>query len=83
MTQLDNDDTIAAVASPGGPALRGLVRVTGPDAWTVALGEFEPERGDARPDRPEVRRGRLRVEGLRTLLPATVALWPGPRDIHG
>jgi tRNA modification GTPase len=45
VTILDSTDTIAAVASPPGPGLRGLVRLSGPRAWPIALQGFTSENG--------------------------------------
>jgi tRNA modification GTPase len=83
LADLDPEDTIAAVASPPGPGIRGLVRISGRNAWRIALDGFRSERDASPPRRPEVRRGALAVEGLRPLLPATIALWPGPRTYTG
>ena len=83
MITLDAHDTIAAVASPPGPGLRGLVRISGPKAWSVALAEFEPDRAAPRPDRPEVLTGRILLAELGRRLPSLVALWPGPRTYTG
>jgi tRNA modification GTPase len=81
----DVNDTIAAIASPHGPALRGIVRLSGPRAIEIALGGFEADRGEAAiPLRRAVAlQGRLRVDGLRPMLPATVSLWPAPRTYTG
>ena len=81
MTQLDPSDTIAAIGSPPGPGLRGLVRVTGPEAFAIVLDAFEGATD--RPIRPERRVGRLRVDGVRRPLDVAVALWPGPRTYTG
>ena len=84
LAALDADDTIAAIASPAGPGLRGIVRVTGPRAWAIALARFELEGGPSDPPtRAEWREGRLRVEGLDRSLAVAVALWPGPRTYTG
>ena len=84
MNPLDPSDTIAATASPGGPGLRGIVRVTGPEAWAVALDGFEGEAGETNlPSRAERRAGRLRVDGLGRPLPVAISLWPGPRTYTG
>ncbi len=83
MSRLDPSDTIAAISSPAGPGLRGMVRLTGPDAWAVALGGFEPGAGAASPGRAGRRAGRLRVDGLGRTIPAAVAFWPGPRTYTG
>jgi tRNA modification GTPase len=83
LAELDPQDTIAAVASPPGPGVRGLVRLSGSNAWPIALAGFHAEEDDTPPRRPEIRRGSLQVEGLRPLLPALIALWPGPRTYTG
>ncbi len=83
MLSLDPTDTIAAISSPPGAGFRGLVRLSGPEAWAIALGGFEPDVAAPLPTRPERRVGRLRVEGLRPMLPAAIALWPGPRTYTG
>ena len=82
MTRIDPADTIAAIATPprGGP--RGLVRVTGPRAFAVALGGIEP-RGGSSPARPERRAGRLRLDGLGRPLEVEVNVWPGRRTYTG
>ncbi len=35
-------DTIAAISSPPGPAARGIIRLSGPDSWPLAMRMFEP-----------------------------------------
>ncbi len=83
MLTLDPTDTIAAISSPPGPALRGIVRLSGPKAWSIALAGFTPDIDRPLPDRPESRPGQLHLDGLHPALPATVALWPGPRTYTG
>jgi tRNA modification GTPase len=80
---LDPNDTIAAISSPPGAGFRGLVRLSGPDAWAIALEGLEPDVAAPLPTRAARRQGRLRVQGLRPLLPAAIALWPGPRTFTG
>lgn len=82
---IDPDDTIAAVASPPGAGLRGIVRLSGPRALDVALAGFEPDPGHAADNarRPRRREGRLRLEGLRAAIPAALATWPGRRSYTG
>jgi len=75
----DPTDTIAAVASPPGPGLRGLVRLAGPSAWAIALAGFDEDGGAGAPERAELRTGRLKVDGSSRSLPASIALWPAPR----
>ena len=82
MTSFDADDTIAAIATPGGPGLRGLVRLTGPDAWSIGLARFiegKPGRTLSSP---------ARLEGVWTLdgwgpLRVSLGVWPGTRTYTG
>jgi tRNA modification GTPase len=60
-----------------------MVRLTGPEAWPVALDGFESDGKTDSPARAERRSGRLRVDGLRRPLAVAVALWPGPRTYTG
>ena len=83
LSALDPDDTIAATASAPGAGLRGLVRVSGPDAWRVALSGFTADREEPLPKKPELRSGFYGLDGLRPPLPASVALWPAPRTYTG
>jgi len=80
---LDPDDTIAATASPPGPGLRGLIRLSGPDARRIALTGFEPDEAAAASRTPRVVPGVYRLPGLRPAIPADVTLWPGPRTYTG
>jgi tRNA modification GTPase len=77
---LDAEDTIAAVAAPGGPALRSIVRLSGPVAVEIAREGFIADRDPAPGVRSAVAySGSLRVDGLRPPLPVMLALWPAPR----
>ncbi len=82
---LDPSDTIAAIASPPGPAARGIVRLSGPSAHGIAVAGFvrgaSAEQASKR--RASIRPGSLRVTGLRPLLPVMLSLWPGPRTYTG
>lgn len=81
---IDPGDTIAAIASPPGPGFRGIVRLSGPGAWSVAEAGFRPVGGEAPPSRrPSRRDGEYRLDGLRPGLPAALTLWPGPRTYTG
>jgi tRNA modification GTPase len=81
---LDPNDTIVAIASPPGPAQRGMVRLSGPAAVSVVLADFIPDGKQAVPPRrARVSSGTLRVDGLRPLLPVMLALWPAPRTYTG
>ncbi len=83
LAELDPEETIAAVASPSGPGVRGLVRISGRDAWRITLQGFRPEPDAGLPRRAEVRHGLLAVDGLRLPLPVMIALWPGPQTYTG
>jgi tRNA modification GTPase len=79
----DPNDTIAAVASPPGPSARGVVRLSGPQAWPIVLASFVADRDLPPPSRPEMRSGSLKVDGLRPHLPVMLSLWPAPRTYTG
>jgi tRNA modification GTPase len=81
---LDTNDTIAAIASPPGPAPRGIVRLSGPAAISTPLESFIPRNDESMPPgRARVVSGSLRVDGLRPLLPVMLGLWPAPRTYTG
>ena len=84
---LDPADTIAAIASPPGPGLRGVIRLSGPDAREVALADFVVDQGQRLPDRLKGRSGRVngvyRLEMLRPRLPVSLLFWSGPRSYTG
>lgn len=79
------DDTIAALASAAGPAGRGIVRLSGPEAVSCVAKFFDadqPERWKAMQS-AAVHRGTLRLPGLRSSLPVLVNVWPGTRSFTG
>jgi tRNA modification GTPase len=81
---LDPDDTIVAVATPAAAGLRGIVRLTGPAAMAIAFSGFSPSAArDLTVRRAHVSRGTLQIDGLRPLLPVTLAIWPAPRTYTG
>jgi tRNA modification GTPase len=80
---LDSTDTIAAIASPTRQAVRGLVRLSGPQAWSIVFGMWQPDCDQPRPRRAQLRNGLLHVDGLGLPLPASVAFWPAPRTYTG
>lgn len=81
--RLDPTDTIAAISSPPGPALRGIVRLSGPRAVGVARGAFASD--DCRPwtGRSEHRAGRFHVTLLGRAIPARLIVWPGTSSYTG
>ena len=77
------DDTIAAIASPPGPAPRGIVRLSGPDVVTVVRNVFEgPVTTGTVPWRSE---GLIDLGTPHARLPLTAALllWPTSRSYTG
>jgi tRNA modification GTPase len=81
---LDSNDTIAAIASPTGPAPRGIVRLSGTSALSVVLAAYTPDGNEKLPPRhARISSGSLQVDGLRPLLPVMLALWPAPRTYTG
>jgi tRNA modification GTPase len=79
---LDLDDTIAAIASASGGALRGIVRISGPATIGCVRRLFQP---DDAPEfqagsRPRCVRGRVVLPGNLGDVPATLYLWPTGRS---
>jgi tRNA modification GTPase len=77
------EDTIAAVSSASGPAMRAIVRVSGPNTRAVVEAVFKAHplqrvglRGYAIP-------GSLRLSGVHSPLPASLYFFPGPRSYTG
>ncbi len=79
------DDTIVAVASPPGGAARGIVRVSGPEAYAAVGRCFQADdRADlAIVGRPTIIRGSLGLPGIASPLPCELYLWPDRRSYTG
>ncbi len=75
---MDIDQTIAAIASPAGDSLRGIVRVSGP-ATAAILGQLMPGVDWASVGRNRLVRGRLAPEALAGI-EAMVLYWPDERS---
>ena len=75
------DDTIVAVSSGPGSALRGIVRLSGPRALSIASSLFVGDDGEPVPDRPGFTRlfGRVHFGG-RPSLPAECYVFRGPHS---
>lgn len=77
----NTEDTIAAVASPPGPAARGIVRVSGKDAVSLVNRLLDRPLPDHGPP------GRIPAnvisETIGSPLPAQVLIWPGIRSYTG
>lgn len=74
------DDTIVAVSSPPGPAMRGIIRLSGPRASALAQHVFKPDLVGP----PEAGLMPRRVAGKVTVeavsLPAAALVFPAPRS---
>jgi tRNA modification GTPase len=82
---LDLDDTIAALASPPGPAMRGIVRLSGRRVREVLEGWFTPDDSAAwsAARRPHRHPGKLTLPGWRASVTVAVHLWPRARSYTG
>src|SRR5205085_11342229 len=72
----DLDDTIAAIATAPGGALRGIVRLSGPTAVAITNQWFEGQESAEADHLPTCRRGAMRLTGELGCVPATLYLWP-------
>ncbi|MBX3443153.1 MAG: 50S ribosome-binding GTPase [Planctomyces sp.] len=79
------EDVIVAVASPPGPAVRGIVRASGPDVQRLLADSLLQESGEPfqPPAVPRRARARLCVSGLGDPLPVDVWCWPDGRSYTG
>jgi tRNA modification GTPase len=79
------DDTIAAPASPPGPGLRAIVRVSGSHAAEVVARCFQPDDPQRWTSRSIAERhpGVFDAAGIETPLPGAVYLWPTARSYTG
>lgn len=75
------DDTIAAVASPPGPAVRGIVRISGADVVSP-LNQLL-EKSLAPHTLPRRIESRIIADELGAPLPVAILLWPTPRSYTG
>lgn len=83
---IDLSEPIAAIASPPGPAKRGIIRVSGSDVVPVVTACFEPKDGSPRMQDirlPTRTVGHLRAAGISVPVPVSVMLWPNNRSYTG
>src|SRR5687767_10179518 len=81
-TTLPNlDDTIVALATPTGPGLRAIIRLTGRQSAAIAARLFLDFNAQQR-DRRLVA-GHLAVPGVPTPLPADLYFFPAPHTYTG
>jgi tRNA modification GTPase len=76
---LDPRDTIVAPATPPGPALRAILRLSGDDAWRIARSAFVPDPPEP-PPRRRILHGRWVGNRLGRPIPAMLVLWAAPRS---
>lgn len=83
--QFDLDDTIAALASPPGPAARGILRVSGSETRRVLDELFEPDEPRRWQSARRAARhpGHVRLDEAGPPVPAAVHLWPTRRSYTG
>jgi tRNA modification GTPase len=79
---LQTRDTIAALATPPGPGARAVVRISGPDAASVASAVFSPALPRDCRSR-SLTGGEVHLPGLTSALPADLYFWPAPRSYTG
>ncbi len=79
------DDTIAALASPPGPASRGIVRVSGPQTKEIVASLFVPTDAEAWEDAQQPWRhpGVVSLPDVHSPRPVNVLLWPTTRSYTG
>src|SRR5687767_3427034 len=79
---LDLADTIAAIASAPGGALRGIVRLSGPRVVPIIGLVFKPDQPQplAMITAPSLVRGRMTLPRDLPPCPATLYLWPNDRS---
>ncbi len=80
MAYLTTDDTIAAIASPTGNGVRGIVRISGPSVSQIVTETF---LFDDPPEIENIKRATRFTGNIRlaeNLLPATLLFWPDQRS---
>src|SRR3954464_4058582 len=79
---LRTHDTIVAIASAAGGALRGIVRVSGPQALDVAARWFQSDDSTelASLTHPTAVAGIATLNDRRDRLPGDLYVWPGVRS---
>ena len=83
---LDLDDTIVALASPPGPALRGIVRVSGVNTSEMVAKLFRPDADSADWRMTKLPRrftGQLDLPSIIVPVPTALMYWPTRRSYTG
>jgi tRNA modification GTPase len=82
MIILDPTDTIAAISTPPGPGLRGIIRVSGPQAWRIAAHLMRLPAHPS-PSRTGSSSGKIALEGWGHPLDVLWLAWPAGRSATG
>ena len=79
------DDTIVAISSPAGSAARGIVRISGPQAFDIAGQLFRADEGTALGTRPSHRRlaGELEIDRDCPRVPVVAYVFKAPKSYTG
>lgn len=83
---LDLEDTIVALASPPGPALRGIVRVSGLNTAEIVARLFLPSPASANWRSAKLPRrftGKLAMPSIMVPVPTALMYWPTRRSFTG
>ncbi len=72
------DDTIVAISSPQGAAMRAIIRLSGPNALPVIEAFFEPDAGGDLRTGFSAPSGRWRLPGEKVSIPATLYVMRAP-----
>ncbi|MEM9643700.1 MAG: tRNA uridine-5-carboxymethylaminomethyl(34) synthesis GTPase MnmE [Planctomycetota bacterium] len=81
---LNTDDTIVAIASPHTPAIRGIVRLSGPETSRVLQTVLQRDSTNDWPSRSALRySGTIRCESPIGPVPSDVLHWPTRRSYTG
>jgi tRNA modification GTPase len=81
MSLLRTEDTIVAIASPPGGGLRGIVRMSGPQALKVAAECFESQEAPLEAlAHPTALRATVPLSDSRARLPGWLFVWPNSRS---
>jgi tRNA modification GTPase len=79
---LDTKDTIAALATPGGPGARAIVRISGAATFALVAKVFSPSPGIPAQSRT-LFQGELRLPGISPALPADLHFFRAPHSYTG
>lgn len=82
MIRVDTADTIAAISSPNGPAIRSIVRLSGPNCWGVVT-QVVKGLPDVQPGFPSSFEFETREDSGRYAITGRLQCWPAGRSYTG